>query len=410
MNKFLRIAFGLSGDRVTVPDAAAGDGSVSFMEGYGPDYQLPATDPDSKNIEREKMNEILFDITTAIQELQSQGVPDFITTALNGGSAYSYAINAVVRWTDNLIYQSKVAANVALPTDPTKWALFPIITNLVVPGNTTLGDTQADTVNMGAGDFIKDAAGLFGFGMTPATYKVSLAGDLATYKATGERGGLQMFAYSSTNAFDAPRINTFRSRGTAGAPSGVLTGDELFSLQASARTVAGGSAYGGGIFLLATGTVTGANVPTRMLFQTSPAGSAVDQLEITSAGLVDLKAGSGALRLNGHITRFESAPQACPTGSANTVVAHGGSRIPDAFTVVLRCVIADLNYAIGDEIDFGGFSTQPSRNQSSYANATNIGFLYVTAGGAPSIIDRVTLTYATVTAANWRLVYRASWQ
>ncbi len=122
MDKFFRVPFALSGDQAAVPDAAAVDGSVSYMEGYGLDYELPKTDPDSKNIERQKMNNIFFSATKAIGELQGQGIPDFITTALNGGSPFPYAINALARYTDGVVYRSLVAANTALPTDATKWA------------------------------------------------------------------------------------------------------------------------------------------------------------------------------------------------------------------------------------------------------------------------------------------------
>lgn len=122
MLKFLRIPFGQSGDRATVPDAIVPTGEVSYTEGYGTDYARPKTDPLSKNIEREKMNQLFFDTTTAVGELQAQGIPDFITSALNGGSPYPYAINALVRWTDNLVYRSLVAANTAAPSDLTKWA------------------------------------------------------------------------------------------------------------------------------------------------------------------------------------------------------------------------------------------------------------------------------------------------
>lgn len=121
MLKFFRIPFGQSGSRTAVPDAADPSGFVSYTEGYGADYQRQKTDPLSKNIERDKMNEVLFDITTGIAEIQSKGFPDFISTALNGGSPYSYPINAIVRYTDTFLYRSMVAANTTLPTDETKW-------------------------------------------------------------------------------------------------------------------------------------------------------------------------------------------------------------------------------------------------------------------------------------------------
>lgn len=124
MLKFFRLPFATTGDKTAVPDAVDSNGNVSYSQGYGFDYQRQKTDPAAKNIERDKMNQVFFDMTTAIAELQSQGVPDFITTALNGGTAYSYAQYAVVKYSGDL-YISLVAANTALPSDATKWALLP---------------------------------------------------------------------------------------------------------------------------------------------------------------------------------------------------------------------------------------------------------------------------------------------
>ncbi|MFA5387744.1 MAG: hypothetical protein WC322_05180 [Candidatus Paceibacterota bacterium] len=125
MHKFFRIPFATSGDKSTVPDAADGGGTVSYAEGYGFDYQRPETDPNAKYIERDKNNQLWFDITSAVSELQAQGVPDWISPALNGGVAYSYAENALVRWTDGEMYLSLVPANTATPDDPEKWLPFP---------------------------------------------------------------------------------------------------------------------------------------------------------------------------------------------------------------------------------------------------------------------------------------------
>lgn len=124
MNRFFRVLFGQSGDRTTIPTPAEPGGSVSFAQGYGPDYERAESDPLRKNIERDKMNALFYDITAAIAELQSRGVPDFITSTLNGGTAYSYDARAVVRYSGDL-YISLVAANTATPADTTKWALLP---------------------------------------------------------------------------------------------------------------------------------------------------------------------------------------------------------------------------------------------------------------------------------------------
>lgn len=124
MLKFFRLPFATTGDKTVVPDPVDSNGNVSYSQGYGFDYQRQKTDPAAKNIDRAQNNQILFDITTAIAEIQSQGVPDFITSALNGGTAYSYAANALVRYSGD-VYISLTAANTADPTDATKWALFP---------------------------------------------------------------------------------------------------------------------------------------------------------------------------------------------------------------------------------------------------------------------------------------------
>lgn len=124
MLKFFRLPFATTGDKTAVPDAVDSNGNVSYSQGYGFDYQRQKTDPAAKNIERDKMNQILFDITTAIAEIQSQGAPDYITPALNGGTAYSYAQYAIVKYSGAL-YISLAAANTALPSDATKWALLP---------------------------------------------------------------------------------------------------------------------------------------------------------------------------------------------------------------------------------------------------------------------------------------------
>lgn len=122
MLKFFRIPFATSGDRAAVPDAPAVGGAVSYSEGYGNNYQLPPDNPSALNIERDKMNALLFDLSTALGEIQAKGITDFITTALNGGSPYSYSKNAVVRYSDGNLYASLEDSNAALPTDDTKWA------------------------------------------------------------------------------------------------------------------------------------------------------------------------------------------------------------------------------------------------------------------------------------------------
>lgn len=125
MAKFFRFPFGINGDRVAIPEPTQVGGAVSYQEGFGLDYERdPVSDPLAKNIPRDETNQLYYDITDAIRQYQTHGVPDFITTADNGGVAYSYDKLAKVLYNDGSgmdIYTSLVNANNALPSDATKW-------------------------------------------------------------------------------------------------------------------------------------------------------------------------------------------------------------------------------------------------------------------------------------------------
>lgn len=124
--KFFRFPFALTGDKTAVPDDTQPSGSVSYEQGYGFDYSRdPASDPLAKNIERAKMNQLFYDITSVLNQYQTTGVPLFITAAENDGVAYEYEVNAQVRYDDGVngfrTYVSLVDNNDQLPTVGTHW-------------------------------------------------------------------------------------------------------------------------------------------------------------------------------------------------------------------------------------------------------------------------------------------------
>jgi len=97
--KFFKTVFASAGDVAAVPNPVQGDGSLSYTQGYGPDYQLdPTSDPAALKLQRAQWNQLLKDMTGAIQGLQIAGYPEFITAADNGGVAFPYPINAYVRF------------------------------------------------------------------------------------------------------------------------------------------------------------------------------------------------------------------------------------------------------------------------------------------------------------------------
>ncbi|BBV40657.1 hypothetical protein [Citrobacter portucalensis] len=123
MTSFIKVPFASSGDKTAVPDTDSG-GSVNMTQGYGQAYSLdPATDPSAKRIERDKMNWLFNRITQAINEIQSGGVAPFITSADNGGSAFSYGKGVLVSL-GGVVYQSLVASNTSTPPSA-NWAALP---------------------------------------------------------------------------------------------------------------------------------------------------------------------------------------------------------------------------------------------------------------------------------------------
>jgi hypothetical protein len=119
---YIRIAFGASGDRESIPQEGAADGPVSFEQGYGIDYSLPrGSDPDALTIERTKFNELMYIISSAVQQYQQFGVPEWIDASENDGVDFPYEENAMVKYTDGDVYMSLVGSNTALPTDTDFW-------------------------------------------------------------------------------------------------------------------------------------------------------------------------------------------------------------------------------------------------------------------------------------------------
>lgn len=122
MTKIFNTPFAQDGDKVSPPDSVQADGSVSYPQGYGFDYQRDTSldsggepiDPLAKVFPREQHNGILNDITTAIGEVQKNGF------AIWQASAAPYPINAVVRYGDKT-WRSLVASNTVIPAENESW-------------------------------------------------------------------------------------------------------------------------------------------------------------------------------------------------------------------------------------------------------------------------------------------------
>lgn len=135
--RFFRIPWAFTGDRIAPPEAQQPDGSVSYTQGFGPLYEAdPDTNPNARPVPRDETNGLYYDLTLAVGAIQREGAPEFIAASDNGGTAYPYARGAAVRWRTGpgaplRTYISRVDNNTATPANATNWApdIFEAATN-----------------------------------------------------------------------------------------------------------------------------------------------------------------------------------------------------------------------------------------------------------------------------------------
>ncbi|MBE5253426.1 phage baseplate protein [Mixta mediterraneensis] len=118
MTKVFKTPFAAQGDRTAVPVETQADGSVSYTQGYGYDYERDqTTDPAAKDIEREKMNALFHDVTEAVGEIQTFG------TANWSEDGKPYPIRSLVYYGKKL-WQSKIENNNEEPGKGSGWVEF----------------------------------------------------------------------------------------------------------------------------------------------------------------------------------------------------------------------------------------------------------------------------------------------
>lgn len=118
MAKFFSIPFAETGDKISPPNPTQADGTVSYAQGFGFDYQrkTDGTDPLAKVFPREQFNGIVNDITGAIGEIQLNGLP--IWQDLTPKTPYP--VGAMVRYA-NKNWVSLVANNTVTPAEGVSW-------------------------------------------------------------------------------------------------------------------------------------------------------------------------------------------------------------------------------------------------------------------------------------------------
>ena len=116
MTHIFKVPFAIQGDKKAIPVEVQADGSLSYTQGYGYDYERDqATDPAAKDIEREKMNGIFYDLSSALGEVQIFGYAKW------SEAGTPYPIRSIV-YHNKKAWQSKIENNNTEPAAGIAWA------------------------------------------------------------------------------------------------------------------------------------------------------------------------------------------------------------------------------------------------------------------------------------------------
>ncbi len=120
---FLQPWSNAAADDVTIPPTGAATGALSYQYGFTPNYEYDLlTNPSALPIPRTSTNQLFFDITSALQQIQLYGAPLWVASG-SGGPA-SYPIGARVLYTTVgvlRLWESQVASNTSTPGADANW-------------------------------------------------------------------------------------------------------------------------------------------------------------------------------------------------------------------------------------------------------------------------------------------------
>lgn len=115
MAQYFKTPFANAGTRSSIPDTQPADGAVNWSTGYSAVYQLdPATQPAALRVERDKHNELHYQITDTLKAYYETCIPPFITSSMNGGVPFPYTKDSLVKL-GGVVYSSNVNSNTTTP-------------------------------------------------------------------------------------------------------------------------------------------------------------------------------------------------------------------------------------------------------------------------------------------------------
>jgi hypothetical protein len=250
INGYIDTIFAAGGDLVAVPDAIQSSGSVSYDQGFGILYST-AVASGGLEFPRAQHNQILNDITAALQQYQQNGTPPFITSTMNGGSAYSY--NQVARvLSGGIAYMSLVNSNTDTPPS-SKWVELPLGAPILSVKLQLLSTTGTYTPNAGFAYglyFLLGGGGGGGAYVTTSTTGTSGGGGGAGGMAFGvltaaQIGGSQTLTIGAAAAGGIGNTGGTSSLGSLASATGGTGGNTIGATPGNSSSgVAGGTASG----------------------------------------------------------------------------------------------------------------------------------------------------------------------
>ena len=249
---------------------------------------------------------------------------------------------------------------------------------------------------------------------------------------TGVRPGTPIFWIDAVQMIDVtsrPEITVTNFPTTALPATGIqqalatnaetITGtDNLKAVTPAALAAKVATTTASGIAELATSaeTITG----TDTVRAVTPAGLAAKVASATAQGVVELA--TSAEVITGTDTTRAITPAGLVAGLRDTShllvsseqawaqtgsVAHGLSVVPDVWQVVARCITAQFNFVADDEVSLVSFGDSSNINPVVFCNATNWGWAF-NAGTTYYSPGKTGGSWGgALTAANWKIVFRA---
>ena len=123
---------GSPSDVVAIDNTGGATGPLSYQYGFTPNYEEDLSSvPSALPVPRPQFNQLMFDITSALQQLQLAGAPLWVAPATGSppvGGPVSYPIYARVAYTAGApygfqIWESQVGSNTSVPGADNNWII-----------------------------------------------------------------------------------------------------------------------------------------------------------------------------------------------------------------------------------------------------------------------------------------------